>query len=77
MHAKRLEIFGVSNTFLTPAERAEGTRTFVRDLMPGFVSGKLVPVIDKVYAFEELPEAKGYVEADAHLGKVVISFDSI
>lgn len=26
---------------------------------------------------EELPEAKGYVEADAHLGKAVIRFDSI
>jgi NADPH2:quinone reductase len=74
LHAKRLEIYGVSNTFLTRAERAEGTRTFARDLMPGFASGKLVPLIDRIYGFEELPEAKRYVEADRHVGKVVIRF---
>jgi len=46
VHGKRIEISGVSNAYLTPAERAEGTRAFVRDLMPAFRAGRILPVID-------------------------------
>lgn len=72
VHAKRLEISGVSNTHLTPAERFEGTRTFLRDVMPGFESGALSPIMDKVFSFDDLVAAKAYVEADAHVGKVIV-----
>lgn len=72
VHGKRIEISGVSNAFLTPAERAEGTRTFVRDLMPAFNEGRIVPVIDKVFPFDDLPAAKAYVEGNSHIGKVVV-----
>jgi NADPH2:quinone reductase len=74
VHGKRIEIAGVSNAFLTPAERAEGTRTFVRDLMPAFREGHIVPVIDRVFPFDELPAAKAYVEKNSHVGKVVVRF---
>jgi NADPH:quinone reductase-like Zn-dependent oxidoreductase len=72
VHGRRIEIAGVSNAFLTPAERAEGTRTFVRDLMPAFSEGRIAPVIDRVFSFDELPAAKAYVEKNAHVGKVVV-----
>jgi NADPH:quinone reductase len=72
VHGKRIEISGVSNTYLTPAERAEGTRTFARDLMPAFSDGRIVPVIDKVFPFDDLPAAKAYVENNSHIGKVVV-----
>jgi NADPH:quinone reductase len=72
VHGKRLEISGVSNAFLTPAERAEGTRTFARDLLPAFREGRIVPVIDRVFRFDELPAAKSYVENNSHIGKVVV-----
>lgn len=72
VHGKRIEISGVSNAYLTPAERADGTRSFVRDLMPAFSAGRIAPVVDRVFAFDELPAAKAYVEKNAHLGKVVI-----
>jgi NADPH:quinone reductase-like Zn-dependent oxidoreductase len=32
----------------------------------------LKPLIDRVYRLDELPQAKAYVESDAHLGKVVV-----
>ena len=32
--------------------------------MPLFASGKLKPLIDKVFDFNELPEAKDYMESD-------------
>jgi NADPH2:quinone reductase len=72
-HGKRLEIFGISNAPLTPAMRAEATRGFNRDLMPAFTDGRIAPVVDRVFPFERLPEAKAYVESGAQIGKVVVS----
>ncbi|MGH8660684.1 MAG: quinone oxidoreductase family protein [Burkholderiales bacterium] len=72
VHGKRLQIFGVSNALLPPAQRAEAMRGFVRDVLPGFADGRIVPVIDKVFSFHELPAAKAYVETNAQLGKVVV-----
>lgn len=72
VHGKRLQIFGVSNALLPPAQRAEAMRGFARDLLPGFAEGRITPVIDKVFSFEELPAAKAYVESNAQLGKVVV-----
>jgi NADPH:quinone reductase-like Zn-dependent oxidoreductase len=72
VHGKRLQIYGVSNTLLTPAQRADAMRGFVRDLLPGYADGRITPVIDKVFPFDQLPAAKAYVETDAQLGKVVV-----
>jgi NADPH:quinone reductase-like Zn-dependent oxidoreductase len=72
VHGKRLQIFGVSNALLPPAQRAEAMRGFVRDVLPGFADGRIVPVIDKVFPFDELLAAKAYVETNAQLGKVVV-----
>jgi NADPH:quinone reductase-like Zn-dependent oxidoreductase len=72
VHGKRLQIFGVSNTLLSPAQRAEAMRDFVRDLLPGYADGRITPVIDKVFPFDELLAAKAYVESNAQLGKVVV-----
>lgn len=72
VHGKRLQIFGVSNALLPPAQRAEAMRGFARDLLPGYADGRITPVIDKVFAFDELPAAKAYVETNAQLGKVVV-----
>ena len=74
-HGKRLEIFGISNAALTPAMRAEATRGFNRDVMPAIADGRIVPVIDRVFAFDELPKAKAYVDLGAQIGKVVVRLD--
>jgi len=73
VHGKRLEIFGISNAPLTPPMRAEATRGFNRDVLPAIADGRIVPVIDRVFAFDELPAAKAYVEAGTQVGKVVIT----
>jgi NADPH2:quinone reductase len=71
-HGKRLEIFGISNAPLTPAMRAIATRGFNQDVMPAVVDGRIVPVVDRVFRFDQLPEAKTYVESGAQIGKVVV-----
>ena len=73
VHGKRLQIYGVSNALLPSAQRAEAMRGFVRDLLPGYADGRITPVIDKVFQFDELPAAKAYVESNAQLGKVVVT----
>jgi NADPH:quinone reductase-like Zn-dependent oxidoreductase len=72
LHAKRLKLFGVSNKMRSAAEFAEGVRGFTRDVLPALASGHLKPVIDKVFPFAELPQAKAYMESNAHLGKIIL-----
>jgi len=72
VHGKRLQIFGISNTHLTAAERAEATRGFVRDVMPAVADGRITPLVDRVFGFADLPAAKEYVDSNAQLGKVVV-----
>jgi NADPH2:quinone reductase len=74
-HGKRLEIFGISNAPLTPVMRAEATRGFNRDVMPAITDGRIVPVVDRVFSFDQLPAAKAYVESRAQIGKVVVRLD--
>lgn len=72
LHAKRLRLFGVSNKMRSAAEIAEGVRGFSRDVLPAFAGGHLQPVIDKVFPFAELPQAKAHMESNAHLGKIIL-----
>ena len=72
LHSKRLRLFGVSNKHRTAAGRAETVRGFTADFLPHFAAGRIKPVIDKVFPFDELPQAKQHMESDAHLGKIVV-----
>jgi NADPH:quinone reductase-like Zn-dependent oxidoreductase len=72
LHAKRLKLFGVSNKMRNGPQRGVTVEGFKKDFLPLFASGKLKPVIDRVYDFKDLPEAKARMEADAHVGKIVV-----
>ena len=72
LHARRLRVFGVSNKHRSAAQRAHTVRGLVADFLPYFADGRIKPLIDRVYPFERLAEAKAYMESDAHLGKVAI-----
>jgi NADPH:quinone reductase-like Zn-dependent oxidoreductase len=72
LHSKRLKLFGVSNKLRTAAQRAETVKGFTKDFLPLFASGKLKPLVDKVYDFKDLPAAKTRMESDAHAGKIVV-----
>lgn len=73
LHAKRLTLFGVSNKLRTPEQRASGVPAFARDLMPAVADGRIRPLIDRVFPFAELPAARAHMEANLHLGKIVIA----
>jgi NADPH:quinone reductase len=72
LHSRRLKLFGVSNKLRTAAQRAVTVQGFTREWLPLFASGKLKPLVDRVYDFAELPKAVERMEADAHVGKIVV-----
>ena len=73
LHAKRLTLFGVSNKLRTPQQRAAGLPGLVRDVLPALADGRIKPMVDRVFAFEQLAEAKTCMEADQHVGKLVLA----
>ena len=72
LHGKRLTVFGVSNRLRTAPQRAETVRGFVKDVLPYFADGRLRPLIDKVFPFDDLPAAIQYMESDAQVGKIAV-----
>ncbi|MEN9774260.1 MAG: hypothetical protein RL322_1330 [Pseudomonadota bacterium] len=73
VHRKRLKVFGVSNAMRTAAQREETVAGFIRDVMPHVTSGRIVPLIDRVLGFDAVPEAHRIMQADTHVGKIVVS----
>ncbi|HUP30498.1 MAG TPA: zinc-binding dehydrogenase [Usitatibacter sp.] len=76
LHAKRLTLFGVSNKMRSAEQRAAGVPAFVAELMPHVAARRIRPVIDQVYPFEELAAARAHMEANRHLGKIVLAMPS-
>jgi len=72
LHSKRLRIFGVSNKLRNPEQRGATVQGFINDFLPLLAGGRLKPVIDRVYDFKDFPAAQARMEADAHVGKIVV-----
>ena len=72
VHANRIQIFGVSNAKMTREQRADVTRGFVRDIMPAIESGRITPLVDSVFAFDDLPAAKARMDSSQMTGKIVV-----
>ncbi len=73
LHAKRLTLFGVSNKLRTPEQRAEAIPEFKRQILPFIDTGKVAPMIYRVFPFEQLVEAKAAMELNQHLGKIILA----
>ena len=73
LHAKRLVLFGVSNKLRSAEQRASGVPGFVADLLPAIAAGRIRPVIDTIYPFDQLAAARAHMESNRHLGKIVLA----
>jgi NADPH:quinone reductase-like Zn-dependent oxidoreductase len=72
LHAKRLTLFGVSNKLRSHEQKVANMPAFRADVLPALVDGRIKPLVDRVFAFEDLPAARAMMEANAHLGKIVV-----
>ena len=57
-------------------EKATLAQAFVRRWLPLFASGRLVPVVDRVYPLAEVADAHRYMESNANFGKIVLEHDA-
>jgi len=73
LHKKRLHLFGVSNKMRTQVHRIEAARLFARDVLPLMASGGIVPVVDRIYPFDQMSQAQHDMENNVLVGKGVLS----
>src|SRR5699024_12533809 len=72
---KRIQLTG---TLLTPRSnqyKAELTTDFSQNALPLFTSEKLKPIIDKVFALEEVQQAHEHMEANKKIGESIESVE--
>ena len=73
LHARRLRLFGVSNKLRNPEQRAQPVPAFKADVLPLIAAGRIKPVIEQVFGFDALAQAKALMESNRHLGKIVLA----
>jgi len=72
MALKRLQLIGVTNRTRTIDEKIAIARGVVADLLPALADGRLKPVVDRVFALLQAPEAQAYLASNAQIGKIVL-----
>ncbi len=70
--SKRLRVHGTMLRSRALEEKAALTQEFARRMLPLFASGRLVPVVDRVYPLAEVADAHRYMESNANFGKIVL-----
>ncbi|MEO6409299.1 MAG: zinc-binding dehydrogenase [Burkholderiaceae bacterium] len=72
LHVKRLTLFGVSNKLRSADQKAAGVPAFRADMLPAIADGRIRPLVDRVFPFDQLPAAQACMEENRHLGKIVL-----
>jgi NADPH:quinone reductase-like Zn-dependent oxidoreductase len=49
-----------------------GSRAMFEDMNRAIAQNGIVPVVDKVFSFEQVPDALRYMESGGHFGKIVV-----
>ncbi len=70
--AKRLSVMASTLRSRTVAYQARLTADAAALLLPAFEAGRLRPVIDRVYPWQEVAEAHRRMEANENIGKIVL-----
>jgi len=70
--AQRLAIMGSTLRPRPVEEKAAIIRAFEKEAMPHFASGRIVPLIHRVYSLEQAAEAHRAMESSEHFGKLVL-----
>ena len=69
---KRLQVMGATLRSRSKEYQIKLTEDLSRFALPLFKEGKLKPVIDSVYNWEEAAEAHRYIESNKNIGKIVL-----
>jgi NADPH:quinone reductase-like Zn-dependent oxidoreductase len=69
---KRMKLVGVTFRTRSIEEKSELARRFADALMAPLSDGRLQPVIDRIFPFEDALAAQEYMRSNQHLGKIVL-----
>jgi putative PIG3 family NAD(P)H quinone oxidoreductase len=69
---KRLQVRGTTLRARPLEEKVALTQAFARRWLPLFASGRLRPVIDRVFPLEAVADAHRLMESNANFGKIVL-----
>jgi NADPH:quinone reductase-like Zn-dependent oxidoreductase len=70
---KRQQILGLVMRSRPIADKIVITQRFIRESLPLFAEQRLLPVIDSVMPLAEAAQAHTRMEANANVGKIVLS----
>ena len=70
--AKRARIAGTVLRSRPLEEKAAVTQAFARHVLPLLADGRVVPVIDRVFAMDEIRDAHRRMESNESFGKIVL-----
>lgn len=69
---KSLQIMGTTLRSQSLNDKIRLTQEFASFALPLFEEGKLKPIVDKVFPWEEASEAHRYMETNRNIGKIVL-----
>jgi putative PIG3 family NAD(P)H quinone oxidoreductase len=70
---RRQRVLGMVMRSRTELEKVAATHRFERRGLAWFETGTLRPLVDRVFALDEVAEAHAYMEQNQNLGKIVLS----
>jgi putative PIG3 family NAD(P)H quinone oxidoreductase len=73
--SKRLRIMGSVMRPRSLDEKSEVVEKFIEHVVPLFEHGRIKPVIDSIYAFEDIHRATARMENNENIGKIVLKMD--
>ena len=74
---RRLRVRGTTFSVRTPEERAEVYAALVADVLPAVAEGRIRPLVDRVFAFDDALEAADYMRSNQAVGKIVLELPRI
>jgi NADPH:quinone reductase len=74
--SKRLRLLGSVLRSRSDEEKADITRAFYERVMPLLASGRVRPVVDRIFPVQEAEAAHQWMREDRHFGKIVLSWQT-
>lgn len=73
---KRLKLIGTVLRARPLDEKAAATRLFAERVIPDLATGKVRPLVDRVFPLEQIADAHRMMEANQNFGKIVLNIAS-
>lgn len=74
---RRLRVLGTTFSVRTPDELASVCCALRPDILPAVADGRIRPIVDRIFAFDDATKAADYLRTNQAVGKVVLTLDGM